>query len=98
LKDRDQKTKRLQFLQSINALATTTPEQRESETEQLQLDIDAIDTAIGRKTGVPRTKRPSIQAPVQKTLTREEAGRILREAGGDKDRARQIARQRGFKF
>ena len=33
-----------------------------------------------------------------KQLTEEEARGILREAGGDKEKARQIARQRGYNF
>lgn len=51
-------------------------------------------TATSKVPGAPQI--PEI--PGQAELTEEMAGRILREAGGNKDKARQIAKQKGFKL
>ena len=59
------------------------------------------DAAVAQVTGVDATgPMAATAAPqsVQKQLTPQAAFAILQEAGGDKDKAREIARSRGFTF
>lgn len=57
----------------------------QSEVTLAQRELEGIDTEL-----------KSLLQKGEKTLSREEAAAILKEAGGDKAKARQIARERGF--
>jgi hypothetical protein len=56
---------------------------------------DAHYTELGLK---PAGGTSSASSTKGKALTKEDAAKLLQEAGGDKDKARALARQRGYTF
>jgi len=68
---------------------------------QIKKQIDALDTKIidAAKSAAAAKSPPSqTSAPSSKSLTRESAAEFLQQAGGDKEKARKMARDAGFSF
>jgi len=66
----------------------------------LKTKFDKIGQAKGIPATPPPTGRTSMGVPPKavQSLTRESAAAFLKQAGGDKEKARQLARQAGFSF
>ena len=72
----------------------STPTPLKSQTEMFQTPEGGFEIRRVAQTPPP----PPAEAPTARPLTESDARSILREAGGDKEKARKIARERGYTF
>jgi hypothetical protein len=63
-----------------------------------EIEHKDFDEATGRPTRTVRRRIPAGQVGAKKELTLEQAQKFLQEAGGDKVKARELARKAGYTF